>query len=329
MAAGTPGDDVRVSVLITSYDHEAFIGQAIEGVLEQRGVGPIELVVGDDCSSDGTRAVIEGYARRHPGRVVPFFPERNMGGGGKALYAELVRRSRGRFIAGMDGDDYWTSPDKLATQLDHLDRTPGCTMVFHNAVRRTDDGSVPDALYNPPDQARTIPYADWFEQNPVASCTPVFRREVLDPLPPWYLELPWGDLPLYLLAAAEGEVHYLPDVMGVYRLHGGGMFSGLSALRQETLDVEFFRGLSGVVPPQHDRYRRRRLAVAEARLAHQLALTGDHQAAADHLAESFRTWPLDVPRLRPGRGELRRVALWLDLHTRSRGRWSRDGGAAR
>ncbi len=313
-AAGSAGAPVRVSVLLTAYDHEAYIGQAIDSVLEQRGAGSVEVLVGDDCSRDGTRAVIDGYARRHPGTVVPFYPEHNLGGGGKPLYAELVRRSRGRYVAGMDGDDFWTSPDKLARQADHLDRHPGCAMVFHNAVRRWDDGRRPDELYNPPDQPSTLAYRDLFGVNPVASCTPLFRREVLDPLPPWYLELPWGDLPLYLLAAEAGEIHYLPEVMGVYRLHGGGMFSGLDALRQETLDVAFFRGLAGVVPPTEDRHRRRRLAVSLGRLARQQALAGDDEAARRTLGESFRTWPLDPRQLRRGRGELRRVLQWLVLH---------------
>jgi hypothetical protein len=160
----------------------------------------------------------------------------------------------------------------------------------------------------------------------VASCTPLFRREVLDPLPEWYFELPWGDLPLYLLAAHAGELHYLPEVMAVYRLHSGGMFSGLTPLQQETLDVDFFGGLAGVVPPEHDRHRRRRLAVALARMSHQLVLAGDHQTAQRRLAESFRAWPLDPRRLRPGQGELRRVALWLSLHSTSRRRWTRSGG---
>ncbi len=314
----------RVSVLITTYDHEAFIGQAIESVLEQRGV-EFELIVGDDCSADGTRAVIDDHARRHPDVVIPYYPAANMGGAGKRLYAELVRRSRGRYLAGMDGDDWWTSPDKLRSQVDHLDRHPECSMVFHNAVRRSADPHVPDQLYNPPDQPTRLGYGDLFDVNPVASCTPMFRREVLDPLPQWYFGLPWGDLPLYLMAAEVGEIHYLPEVMGVYRLHPAGMFSGLTAQQQDALDVDFFRGLAGVVPPEQERRRRRRLAVSLAGLARQHAQAGDHQAAHDRLVESFRTAPFDPRRLRPGKGELKRVALWLSLHTTSRRRWSKAG----
>ncbi len=317
------GRGVRVSVLITSYEHERFIGQAIEGVLEQRGVD-YELIVGDDCSTDGSREVIDGYARRHPGRVVPFYPESNLGRGGKALFAELVKRSRGQYIAAMDGDDYWTSPDKLRLQVDHLDRQPACSMVFHNAVRRWEDRNVPDELYNRPGQPRRLAYRDFFGVNPVAACTPVFRREVLDPLPEWYFGLPWGDLSLYLLAAEAGEVHYLPEVMAVYRLHDAGMFTGLTTLEQQRGDVDFFRGLAGVVPPAEDRYRRRRLAVALAGLASDLARAGDHQEAQLRLAESYRAAPMDPRRLLPRGGELRRLALWVELHTTARRRWTRS-----
>lgn len=314
----------RVSVLITAYDHEAYIGQAIEGVLEQTGVA-FELLVGDDCSTDGTRAVIDGYARRHPDVVIPFYPDANLGGGGKVLFAELIRRSRGQYIAGMDGDDWWTSPDKLRTQVDHLDAQPGASMVFHNAVRHWVDAREPDRLYNPPDQPPVLDPRDLFRANPVAACTPMFRREVLDPLPEWYFQLPWGDLPLYLLAAGAGELHYRPDVMGVYRLHRTGMFSKLTPLQQDGQDAAYYRGLAGVVPPHLEAHRRRRLATALAGMARQLALAGDHQAAHDHLAESFRTARMDPRRLRPGQGELKRVALWASLHTTARRRWSRSG----
>ena len=328
---GSAAVDVRVSVLITTYNHEAFIGQALDSVLGQQGVGPFEVLVGDDCSTDGTRAVIDGFARSHPGVVLPYYPSENLGGAGKVLYGELVERSRGQYLAGLDGDDYWTSPDKLRAQAAHLDEHPECVMCFHNVVRRTDGGAVPDTLYNPPDQAHRLGWPDLFEVNPVGSCSPMIRREVLDPLPSWYFELPWGDLSLYLLAAGAGEIHYLPEVMGVYRLHGAGMFSGMTALQQETLDVDFFRGLAGVVPPAAERFRKRRLAVALGRLAHQLALAGERKAAQRRLAESFRVWPLDPRQLRPGRGELRRLALWLSLHataSRRRHEAARSGWGA-
>jgi glycosyltransferase involved in cell wall biosynthesis len=324
----SPGSDVvsGVSVLVQTFNHERYIAEALDSVLEQRGVGPFEVLVGDDCSTDGTRSVIDAYARRHPGVVQPFYPRENMGGEGKILFAELVARSRGRYIAWLDGDDYWTCPDKLRIQTRYLDLHPRCSMCFHNAVRRTDGGEVPDVLYNPPDRPRRVAYGDLFGDNPVAACAPVFRREVIDPLPPWYFRLPWGDLPLYLVAAQRGEVHYLPEVMGVYRIHSHGMYSGVSRLRQHELDIEFFDGLAGVVRASEDGHRRRRLSIALTRAAHEHLKAGDRDAARRQLRESFRVWPIDPRRLRGGAGELRRLQLWVWLHAPPRRR-ARSAGS--
>jgi glycosyltransferase involved in cell wall biosynthesis len=316
------GSGVRVSVLVQTFNHERYIAEALDSVLEQRGVGPFEVLVGDDCSTDGTRSVIDAYVQRHPGVVQPFYPLENMGGGGKVLFAELVTRSRGRYIAWLDGDDYWTCPDKLRIQSQYLDLHPQCSMCFHNAVRRADGAVVPDVLYNPPDQLRRVVYGDLLDANPIAACAPVFRREVLDPLPPWYFRLPWGDLPLYLVAAQRGEIHYLPEVMGVYRVHGDGMYSGMAQLGRHELDAEFFAGLAGLVPETEEGSRRRCLAVALTRSAHEHLRLGDREAARRRLAESFQAWPVDPRRLRRGQGELRRLYLWLMLLSPRR-RWAR------
>lgn len=299
-----------VSVIITAYNHEAYVGRAIEGVLEQTGVR-FELLVGDDCSTDGTRSEIDRYARRHPELIRVFYPERNMGKGGKAIWAELIQRSRGEYIAGIDGDDYWTCPDKLRRQVDHLDAHPECSLVFHNVLRHFEDESQPDVLYHPGEHPRQIGWDEIFAENPVASVAPLFRRDVLDPLPPSYFDLPWGDWPHYFLAAEKGELHYMPEVMAVYRVHGSGMYSSISSLSRRQCEVEFFTRLAELVPSTQEGRRRRRLAVALAGLALGHLQNRERRAARKYVSESFRAWPMDPWRWRRGHGERTRLALWL------------------
>src|SRR3954465_15851673 len=98
---------MRVSVLLTSYEHERYIAEALDGVLAQEGVA-FELLVGDDASTDGTRSVLAPYPRDHPGVIRTFLPETNMGNGGKAIFAALMGRAQGDYLAVLDGDDYWT-----------------------------------------------------------------------------------------------------------------------------------------------------------------------------------------------------------------------------
>jgi glycosyltransferase involved in cell wall biosynthesis len=302
-----------VSVLITSFNHERFIADALDGVLAQSPVGPLEVLVGDDCSSDGTRSIIERYARRHGDVIRAVFPDRSLGADGRVLFAELIRMSRGRYIAAMDADDYWTSPKKLSLQVTHLDRHPGCAMCFHNVVCRSEDTSVPDRLHNSGDQVRNVGVAELVRSNVVASCSPVFRREVLDPLPPWYFALPWGDWPLYFMALSHGEVHFLPDTMGVYRLHEDGMYAGLPPVRRAEQLVDFFRGLEGVFPQEEEWRRVRQLAMALSALAAEYVKVDRRDAARRCLSASFELWPVRPGNFRRGAGERRRLGAWWQV----------------
>ena len=120
-----------VSVAMRTFEHAPFVAQAIESVLIQEAPFAFELVVGEDCSGDGTREIVERYAERFPERVRPILPAENVGHG------EILRRvldaSRGRFLAYLDGDDYWTSPAKLRRQVDHLEAHPEQVSCFHDA----------------------------------------------------------------------------------------------------------------------------------------------------------------------------------------------------
>jgi glycosyltransferase involved in cell wall biosynthesis len=284
---------MRVSVLLTSFEHERYISRALDGVLAQRGLD-FELLVGDDASTDGTRAVIAEYARAHPGVIRTFLPPRNLGNGGKAIFSDLIEMARGDYLAVLDGDDYWTAPDKLLRQATYLDEHPECSMCFHNVLCAYEDAARADEPYNGPDQPAEVEVAALFDRCVVASCSPMFRRETISPLPPWYFDLPWGDWSLYFLAAEHGALRYLPDVMGVYRIHSAGMYSGLSRLEALERRTDFYAGLT--VPPEHEPERRRKLAETWVKRALEHNRLVQRPAALRCLARAARVSPLSVPR---------------------------------
>jgi glycosyltransferase involved in cell wall biosynthesis len=302
--------EARVSVLVTAFEHERYVARALEGVLDQRGV-PFEVLVGDDASTDGTRDVIDRYARAHPGLVRTLFPEHNLGHGGSAIFAELLGRARGEYVAGLDGDDFWTSPDKLRRQVAYMDEHPGCAMCFHDVLCRYEDGSRPDVRFTGSRPVREVGLPELLDGCQIGSCAPLFRRDAIHPLPEWYLGLPWGDAPLYVLAAARGTIDYVPDVMGVYRIHGEGMYRGLPRVRVLELQTSYYEQLR--VPPEYEAHRRRRLADTWVKLGLEHERLGARDAARECLAQSLRVDPFDPRRLRERRGERRRLALWLLL----------------
>lgn len=106
-----------ISVVIITYNHEKYIRQALESVLRQEVNVPVEILVGEDVSTDATREILMEY--RQDERVHLFFRNKNMGASAN-LY-DLLKRSRGQYIAMLEGDDYWLCEDKLQRQYDFLE----------------------------------------------------------------------------------------------------------------------------------------------------------------------------------------------------------------
>jgi len=132
---------MKVSVAMITYNHERFIGQAIECVLAQSVNFDYEIVIGEDCSTDGTRAIIQDFQRRYPSRIVPLFRQHNIGA--MRNYQGTVGSCRGQYLALLEGDDYWTCKDKLQRQVDFLDAHPDWAICCSRAeVRNENDQSA-------------------------------------------------------------------------------------------------------------------------------------------------------------------------------------------
>ncbi len=313
-SAGDADPPVRVSVLVMSYQHERYVARALDSVLEQDGGLSYEVLVGDDASDDGSRRIIAEYAEAHPGRIRTFFPDGNLGLEGKAMFDALLQRARCEYVAKLDGDDYWTSPAKLRRQVAYLDAHPECSMCFHNVLWHHEDGTRPPAPYNSADQPSEIGMEELLGGNPVASCSAVFRREAIDPLPAWFFEQPWGDWQLNFLASKRGRIHYLPELMAVHLTHPQGMWSRLSRLEALEGITTCQEGLREVVPPELEWRRREALAQTWMKRAAEHECLGERAQARRCLRESFRLRPLDARRLGRGGGERRRMLLWLRLN---------------
>src|SRR5262249_32985339 len=146
--AGDVGTDMKVSVLVLAYNHERFIGHTLESVLSQQVGFDWEVVIGEDCSTDGTAAVVRRYANRHPERIRVLPRERNLGM--HRNFADTWAACRGQYIAILEGDDYWTSPTKLSRQAAFLDARPDYTECFTDVEVFHEDGSRPRWRHRPP-----------------------------------------------------------------------------------------------------------------------------------------------------------------------------------
>ena len=257
---GTP----KVSIRITTYNHEPFIAQAIESVLMQEVNFDYELIIGEDCSTDRTRQIVKDYQRQYPDKIRLLLPERNMGR--RHNFLQTLKACRGQYIALLDGDDYWTSPYKLQKQADYLDGHPECAICFHNVMVIHEDEHPPYPFHakrlNP-----VLGMEDLLCNNFIPTCSTLFRNGLFVEFPSIFDNLPYSDWPLHVLNAMHGTIGYIDEVMGVYRIHGrghwsqGGHPSAYTIIKHAKADILFYKKVNKFLAYRYNHLIQERIAV--------------------------------------------------------------------
>lgn len=243
---------MKLSVVMITYNHERFIAEALQSILSQRTNFDFEIVVGEDCSTDGTRDILLDFHRRFPGRIIPLLRDRNLGV--MRNLQETLVACRGKYLAFLEGDDYWSRDDKLQRQTDFLDSHPDCAICCHRAQFR-DEMRATDTDLFPTLPAGRYTIDDLLRGNFVMTCTAVLRRDWIGPLPHWFSEMQLGDWPLFALVAQHGDINLLDEISSVYRVHAGGVWSSRTQISrlQETIrmlhaiDKEFGSRHAGLI----------------------------------------------------------------------------------
>ena len=211
---------MKVSVAMVTYNHEAFIAKALDSILMQMTDFDFEIVIGEDCSIDNTRSILIDYSNRHPDRFKLLLNENNLGMFKNGL--QVLEACTGKYIAILEGDDYWTSADKLQKQADFLDAHPESVICFHNAIMHYIDKSHEDHTYCNSNQKEFSTAEDLLKYgNFIPSCSKMYRKEFFE-VPDWISSLKMGDWPCDILLARYGNIAYINEVMGVYVIHNSG-----------------------------------------------------------------------------------------------------------
>ncbi len=205
-----------VSVVVTTYNHEAYIAKALDAILEQRCNFGVEIIVGEDRSSDGTLEVCKSFAHRYPDTVKLIVSTENVGW--RKNYRRCVAAASGKYIAFCDGDDYWCDTNRLAEQVALMEQNPAIGLCYTLAERRDGEGRLVGRF--PIGEGHTSLDAmlhDWCVEN----CTTLARRKVVlsyyaiekpENHPEWLTE----DLPMWLYVAAHSEVAYIDRATAVH-----------------------------------------------------------------------------------------------------------------
>ena len=236
-----------VSVCIQTYQHADYIKDCLEGILCQKTDFPFEILLGEDCSTDGTREICIKYAEKYPDKIRLFLHTRdtviyiNGHATGRYNFVNNLTHAKGKYIALCEGDDYWTDPNKLQKQVDFLEKNEDYSICFHAAMRLVNDALVKDTLNEKQPETTTI--IDLCKNNFIHTASCVFRNNLFSELPGNFNKSPAGDYFLHLLNAQYGKIKFFNETMSVYRIHENGIWSSKSYEEQQEGSCKVFEVL--------------------------------------------------------------------------------------
>ena len=314
----------KVSVIISCYNHESYIEEAILSAVRQKTDFPYEIIVGDDCSTDGSCDIVERLCADYDDSLRLIQTEHNMGG--RANFLNAFAACRGTYVAYLDGDDYWLDDAKLQVQVDLLDADPKLSMCCHPVYWCNDKGEIIGRTRNRPrDKSGAIGLRDVVAGNFSPSCSLMFRRALFQDFPDWMDAYPGvpGDWVTTMNLARQGGIGYIDSLMAVYRRHDRGAWSNKGDLRRLRALSKVYSNILPDLDPVCAEVARSSQARLRIRMAAAHARAGRRRQARLFLRHAWaRGW--------------RFPALWrqtlvyiLDVHFPGLSRLARDLAAAR
>ncbi len=220
----------KVSICCITYNHGKFIEQALDSFLCQVTKFEFEILVSDDASTDDTIQIIDSISSKHPGRITFLKNEINIGMAQN--FGKALRACTGEYIAICEGDDYWCSENKLQKQVDFLEANPDYAICFNNARILKEHDPTDVSFSNNDNQKEVSTFEDLALREFIYTPTCMFRRADFQKFPQQYIKY-LNNYTLDLHNAQFGKIKYLNEVMSVYRIHPGGVWS--TVRRDQTL----------------------------------------------------------------------------------------------
>lgn len=222
-------DEVLLSIGMLTYNHATYVRQALDSIIMQKVNFKYEVIVGDDCSTDGTQDILKEYAGKYPNIFTLVFREKNIGAT-KNNY-ELKFMAKGKYFACLEGDDYWTDENKLQTQIDFLETHPEYIACVHKCVFVDGDGvpkkNTPINGYYCNKEVFTIKEFERGEL-PGQTATLMYHNIFLDKTKDFSIMYKAsdkiGDKTVILLLLSYGNIYNMDKIMSCYRyiIHSQG-----------------------------------------------------------------------------------------------------------
>ncbi len=203
-----------VSILCATYNQKDFIAQTIEGFLMQKVSFPIEIIIHDDASTDGTAEIVKDYAAKHPDIIKPILQTENQHSKRNPIWKNFIYpAAKGKYYADCEGDDYWTDPNKLQRQVDFLESHLDYSLSTENGTVLYTNTNVARPFSDEPEH--DVSLEDLLIRRRFPTASAVYRSEFL----PEFLQSkqPGFDTAMWAYLSTKGKIHFNPVISSVYR----------------------------------------------------------------------------------------------------------------
>lgn len=209
-------NDVKVSVICLAYNHEKYIGECLDSIVNQMTTFKFEVVINDDASTDNTANIIRAYEERYPEKIKALYQKDNQYSKGVAIIEEkMLEHANGKYVAFCECDDKWTDLHKLQRQYEYMEHHPECSMCVHNTVIHNLNETQKDVNFNSWNKEHVLTQKEVFMDWKVHTSAYFVRKE--DAYRPLEFRKYWfGDYVRLTLAYTEGNVVSLPYIMSQY-----------------------------------------------------------------------------------------------------------------
>lgn len=213
-------NNIKVSIPLLSYKHAKYIRQCLESILAQKVNFKYEIIVGDDCSEDGTKEILLEYKSKYPEIFTLVLNEKNQGASRNGY--NIIKLCKGEYISGGECDDFWIDDHRLQKQVDFLDSNPEYVAVFSNYVNVDPDGKKPYVAMLRWQVNKKYDLAKFLHYGMVLHGNTCMRRNIFPREGEKYEKLrlsapAMGDVILRTLLYDKGPVFCLPDIMHAHR----------------------------------------------------------------------------------------------------------------
>jgi glycosyltransferase involved in cell wall biosynthesis len=234
----------KLSVCVITYNQEKYIAQCLQSIVDQKTDFDFEIIVGEDCSTDRTRAIVQEFEARYPTLIKPLYQRKNVGAGVNN-FITTHRAASGLYIAHVDGDDY-CFPGKLQMQVDILDKYPDCNLVFHRMKILDSIGDIFEGPFSDIDNLADIRFhRSDFLQHPYIGCqsSKMYRSRFRDfPLPKFEVT----DIYSTVEQIGNGYARFVgTQALGVYRLQIG---ISINSKRMSVAITEMYKHYCQIYP---------------------------------------------------------------------------------